>query len=219
MLTPGLYTMRSSSTNAPSGTYHSLIVNRSDTGNYIQQIAVKESSYEIYLRYNNGSSWSAWKQISMADHTHTAATTAVAGFMSTSDKSKLDDYSVASGTWTPAFSSRGGTNPTYSVYYRYGSYCRINNLVYVSFHMKANITGQGTDYACITGLPFTAASGMNGQALALHECFGGTSMYPSAGNIGDSTSIIYLQNAGGEGAQQWRTGDTWVGFSGCYLKA
>ena len=45
MTTPGLYTMRSSSTNSPSGgSYHSLIVLKSDTGNYVQQLAVKEST-------------------------------------------------------------------------------------------------------------------------------------------------------------------------------
>ena len=83
MQTPGLYTMRSSTANAPTeGSYHSLIVNKSDNGNYVQQIAIKESSYEVYVRYLNGSNWSAWKQISMADHVQaidkggTGATTA-----------------------------------------------------------------------------------------------------------------------------------------------
>ena len=83
MQTPGLYTMQSSTANAPTeGSYHSLIVNKSDNGNYVQQIAIKESSYEVYVRYLNGSNWSAWKQISMADHVQsidkggTGATTA-----------------------------------------------------------------------------------------------------------------------------------------------
>ena len=83
MQTPGLYTMRSSTANAPTeGSYHSLIVNKSDNGNYVQQIAIKESSYEVYVRYLSGSNWSAWKQISMADHVQsidkggTGATTA-----------------------------------------------------------------------------------------------------------------------------------------------
>ena len=89
--TPGLYSMRISTTNAPtSGSYHSLIVNKSDTGDYIQQIAVKESSYEIYIRYYNGSSWSSWKQFSMDGHSH-----------ATSD--------ITSGTLPIA---RGGTNAT-----------------------------------------------------------------------------------------------------------
>ena len=63
MKTPGFYTMRSSTTNAPtSGSYHSLIVNKSDNGDYVQQIAIKESTTEMYIRYLSGSTWSAWKQ-------------------------------------------------------------------------------------------------------------------------------------------------------------
>lgn len=63
MTTPGLYTMKSSSTNAPtSGSYHSLIVNKSDSGNYVQQLAIKESTTEMYIRYLSGSTWSAWKK-------------------------------------------------------------------------------------------------------------------------------------------------------------
>ena len=69
MTTPGLYTMKSSSTNAPtSGTYHSLIVNKSDSGSYYQQIAIKEGTTDMYIRYGSSSSWSNWKQVSMTDH-------------------------------------------------------------------------------------------------------------------------------------------------------
>ncbi len=68
MTTPGLYTMRSSSTNAPTtGSYHSLIVNKSDNGNYIQQIAIKESTTDMYMRYCSGSTWSAWRQVAVYD--------------------------------------------------------------------------------------------------------------------------------------------------------
>ena len=64
MTTPGLYTMRSSSTNSPSGgSYHSLIVLKSDTGNYVQQLAIKESTTQMYLRYLSGSNWSDWSQV------------------------------------------------------------------------------------------------------------------------------------------------------------
>lgn len=64
MTTPGLYTMRSSSTNAPTtGSYHSLIVNKSDNGNYIQQIAIKESTTDMYMRYCSGSTWSGWVKV------------------------------------------------------------------------------------------------------------------------------------------------------------
>ena len=85
--------------------------------------------------------------------------------------------------------------------------------------MKVNISNQGTDYACIRGLPFAAADNMDGQGLAIHECYGGLDYYPASANISDSSSVICIQNSGGERALQWRTGDTWIGFSGCYIKA
>ena len=73
MTTPGLYTMKSSSTNAPTnGSYHSLIVNKSDNGNYVQQIAIKESTCDMYIRYLSSSTWSTWKQVAMSEAVQTA---------------------------------------------------------------------------------------------------------------------------------------------------
>ena len=182
----------------------------------------------MYIRYGSSSSWSAWKQLALSDHTHSASditsgTLPISrgGTGATSASAALSNLGVtiSSGTWTPTLASREGTNPTYSVYYRYAMYYRINNLVYISFHMKTNISNQGSNYACVRGLPFTSANNMNGQGLAIHECFGGIDQYPASANIGDSTSTIFVQNAGGECSLQWRTGDTWIGFSGCYIKA
>ena len=65
MTTPGLYTMRSTSTNAPtSGSYHSLIVLKSDTGTCVQQIAIKEGTTDVYVRYGSSSSWGTWVKLS-----------------------------------------------------------------------------------------------------------------------------------------------------------
>ncbi len=62
MKTPGLYTMRTITTNSPDGgNYFGLLVLKSDNGDYVEQIAVKESSGNVYVRYLSGSSWSAWK--------------------------------------------------------------------------------------------------------------------------------------------------------------
>ncbi len=62
MKTPGLYTMRTITTNSPDGGgYFGLLVLKSDNGDYVEQIAVKESSGNVYVRYLSGSSWSAWK--------------------------------------------------------------------------------------------------------------------------------------------------------------
>lgn len=122
------------------------------------------------------------------------------------------------GSWTPEIRSRSGTNPTYSTLYRYAYYKRFNNLCYVSFHGKWNITKAGTDYACVTGLPYVSRGSLNGQALAFHEMFGAISTDPTrCGIIPDNSSCINLQGANGSMAAQWRTGDVWIGFSGVYM--
>lgn len=76
MTTPGLYTMRNSSTNAPTfGNFHSLIVNKSDNGNYVQQIAIKEGTTDMYLRELSGGAWSNWAKVGLvADYFATIST-------------------------------------------------------------------------------------------------------------------------------------------------
>lgn len=110
-----------------------------------------------------------------------------------------------SGSRTPNLRSRGGTNPTSSVQYRYAKYKRINNLCYVTFHGKWNISSAGTDYACITGLPYTSvASGLNGQSLALHEMYGAITTNPTrVGVIPDNSTKIDLQGENGAYASRW----------------
>ena len=64
IVTPGFYTMKSASANKPaSGSYYGLVVLKSDSGNYVEQIAFKESSHELYVRYLSGSTWSDWKKV------------------------------------------------------------------------------------------------------------------------------------------------------------
>ncbi len=64
MKTPGLYTMRTITANSPDGgNYFGLLVLKSDNGDYVEQIAVKESSGNVYIRYLNTSGWSAWRLI------------------------------------------------------------------------------------------------------------------------------------------------------------
>ena len=200
----------------------------SSHGNHVPTI--QTASNKIFLRNDN-----TWQTVTPSNigaaassHNHSASNITSGtlpisrgGTGATSASSTLSNLGVtiSSGSWTPTIASRNGTNPTYSVYYKYARYYRINNLVYITFHMKVNISNQGTDYACVKGLPFTASNNMNSQSLALHECYGGIDQRPATANICDSSSIIYLQNSSGECALQWRTGDTWVGFSGCYMKA
>ena len=122
------------------------------------------------------------------------------------------------GTWNPELGSRNGKNPTYSIVYRYAYYKRFNNLCYVSFHGKWNITNAGTDYACVKGLPHVSRGSLNGQSLALHEMFGAINTNPTrCGIIPDNASCIYLQGENGAYSAGWQTGEVWVGFSGFYL--
>ncbi len=71
VLEPGLYTMRTSSvSDAPpdGGNYHGLIVLKSDTGNFTEQIAFKEGSTNLYVRYyNNNNNKSDWKKLITED--------------------------------------------------------------------------------------------------------------------------------------------------------
>ena len=68
---------------------------------------------------------------------------------------------------------------------------------------KANNALQGVK---VNGTLVTPDSNnMNSQSLALHECYRGIEQRPATANIGDSSSMIYLQNSSGECALQWRT--------------
>lgn len=68
MTNPGFYMMRSASGNKPnsSGSYYGLLVLKSDNGNYVEQIAFKENSYELYIRALSGSTWKAWERVTTA---------------------------------------------------------------------------------------------------------------------------------------------------------
>lgn len=61
---PGVYTMIQASTNRPANDiyYYGLIVLKSSSSKRLEQIAFKESSYEIYIRYFD-TIWSSWKRI------------------------------------------------------------------------------------------------------------------------------------------------------------
>ena len=74
MKTPGLYTMVMCDNSPPGGISYSLFVNKSyDEGDFVQQIAIEESTYDVYMRYCNNISWSNWKLFSMGGHTHSTS--------------------------------------------------------------------------------------------------------------------------------------------------
>lgn len=118
------------------------------------------------------------------------------------------------GLWTPSIRSINGTNPTYIVQYRYGRYKRINNLCYITFFGKWSISNAGTDYACITGLPYVSSNEMVGQALSLNQIYGAINRNPTrTGIIPDSSSRIHLLGENGAFSCQWQTGDFGSGLA------
>lgn len=127
---------------------------------------------------------------------------------------------VTYGTWTPKLIASGG-GMTYTTSYSYAYYYRIGDLVYITLYMKVNVTAAGTNYARIQGLPFTPRSGFY---YALARAMFATGSYNNntdgaSAFISTATNTIHIQSANGTGALKWRTGDTWVGWSGCYIKA
>ena len=134
----------------------------------------------------------------------------------------VNQYSsqIGSGTWNPVLNSLEGTPPIYTTEYCHSSWYRIGNLVFITFHMKCNITNAGTDYACIDGLPFTSIGGVDGQALSVRESFGAIGSSSSTiGIVEDNAKRLRIASASGENKQQWKTGVLWIGYTGCYIKA
>ena len=100
---------------------------------------------------------------------------------------------VTYGTWTPVlFASDGGM--TYTTSYNYAYYCSIGRLVYITFYMKVMARS-----LFATG---SYSNNTEGEVGCLRD---------------DGT--IRIQSANGTAALKWNTGDTWVGYSGCYIKA
>ena len=121
------------------------------------------------------------------------------------------------GSWEPKLSSTG-IAPKYTTEYNVGKYYKINNLVYITFHIKGKITNAGTGYARITGLPFTSQPSMSNQALALIESQGGLIGQLPNLYVQDNSKTISIRKVGGTVANQWQVKDTfWIGASGCYI--
>lgn len=121
------------------------------------------------------------------------------------------------GSWEPKLSS-DGISPTYTTEYNVGKYYKINNLVYITFHIKGKITNAGTGYAQITGLPFTSQPNMLNQALALIESRDGLIGQLPNLYVQDNSKTISIRKVGGPVANQWKVeNEFWLGASGCYI--
>ncbi len=260
--TPGIYTMCSSTTNSPSGSHNGLIVLKSNTGNYVEQIAIEEGNGQIYVRYlNGGSTWSDWEQISLSNHTHSAedintgtlsvsrggtgqtsltsgaillgngssaiSTTSIlpvakGGTGSASQSGALNNLGLPkeSGNWTPSINASGVSYQSRSGYYH-----RIGNMVYIFCYLLMNITNAGSDYAKISGLPFSAHTGLKAGFELIDT--GNLAMIPAGGTTSHASFInswggtsIGIRTADGAVAQKWSTGNNrYLSFSGWYVKA
>lgn len=136
---------------------------------------------------------------------------------------------IETGTFVPRLSCRadegGTTDPTYTIYYNYGKYKRIDNICFVTFHIKAKITNKGVGYSTIANLPYKSATNVGGQALALQELGGSIKgadgiseiVRGMGATIPDETQQVNLEHNNGMAAITWDTGDVWVGCTGFYF--
>lgn len=97
MTTPGLYTMREATKHAPNNNrYYSLIVLKSDTGDYVHQMALTEGTTVVHVRYLKGSAWSDWDKVLMKsrivdDLTTSSIEDALSAHMGVVLNSKIED--------------------------------------------------------------------------------------------------------------------------------
>ncbi len=121
------------------------------------------------------------------------------------------------GVWVPKLSAREGIAPTYTNVHLTAKYVLKDDICFISFFGKWNITNSGSGYASITGLPYPAGT-YGGQALALNQLYGAVNQNPTrTGVIADNTDRIDLNGENGAFACQWQVGAVWVGFSGFYF--
>lgn len=125
-----------------------------------------------------------------------------------------------SGNWTPSINA---TSVSYSS--RSGYYYRIGNMIYIFCYITMNITNAGSEYAKISGLPFSGNTGLkagfnliDSGNLNLIPVSGDTSHARLANSWGGTNINIYT--ADGSTAQKWSTGNNkYLVFSGWYVKA
>lgn len=140
----------------------------------------------------------------------------IAALESASGGGSGGDMTIERGTWTPTLLAESGTAPTYEMPYHYSSYYRINNLVYITFYLKANISDAGSGFCRVGGLPFKSAKGVGQQGLVQH-IMNATQATSSSANIPDDTSFITIRSGTGVASIAWKTGNVFVGYSGWYL--
>ena len=115
----------------------------------------------------------------------------------TSSVHHLDDYEE--GTWTPSYSSTGGSFSSITYNEQNGTYVKIGRLVVVSFDIRTNSVSLGTATGSLVlgGLPFT----LNGTQ-ATGQCgaqSGWTTNAPEYWNVSDGGTSGFLRRTNGAG--------------------
>ena len=128
------------------------------------------------------------------------------GVLTWTDECLLKGHTALS-SWTPTLSSVGETGPTATYTSRRGSYCKLGNIVFFDFYIRAKITAlNGTNnYASISGLPYSVAShGFGGQAGNVGVVYSAinTSSTDQVTYIIDGASI-HIQGGRGAGRSKW----------------
>lgn len=125
-----------------------------------------------------------------------------------------------SGNWTPSINV-----PSVSYKNRIGYYYRIDRMIYVSCYMTMSITNAGSEYAKISGLPFSGDTGLKAGFNMIDT--GNLNMIPDSGSTVHARLVnswggtnINIYTADGGTAQRWSTGNNkYLVFSGWYVKA
>ncbi len=125
-----------------------------------------------------------------------------------------------SGNWTPAINA---TSVSYSN--RSGYYYRIGNMIYIFCYITMNITNAGSEYAKISGLPFSGNTGLKAGFNMIDT--GNLNTVPDSGSTVHARLVnswggtsVNIYTADGGIAQRWSTGNNkYLVFSGWYVKA
>ncbi len=183
MKTPGLYTMIVGD-NRPTGDMcHSLFVNRSyDEDDFVQQIAIEESTYEVYMRYCSNTSWSNWKKFSMDGHSHAANDI-------TSEILSITRGGTGSTTASGALANLGGVKFSNIVQQKlyFSSQPKVNSYSYTNFSFTNPFQGNTTDKILgITEFSIKRRTTTSGTGSTI-------SMYLASGSqFNNSSSLTYI---------------------------
>ena len=132
----------------------------------------------------------------------------------------LDDYEE--GTFTPTFTSDGGTNPTMAYYYNNGRYTKVGNLVTVILEIITESRSGGSGNLIVSGLPFTVNSYDTRNGAAIGFNFSWNTGSPKYANSTHGISYIRLwrdapSNTKSDVADIKTSGNSYLSLSMSYL--